>query len=192
MHADRTNRTALIIVALIAATAGLFGVLVGYGVLGDGPQHRSLLHNPVSRFFGREHTWLWPVLAVAGAILTLACLYWLYVLLFSTDRAHAIRLTGQHDEGGRTTLNPAALTQAVAGEIAGYPGVSAARARLLGDMWKPTLVVTAVLEDSADLASLRRRIEHEAIAHARTAVDDPTLPVQLDLTVTTKRAGRAA
>ena len=53
-------------------------------------------------------------------------------------------------------------------------------------------MVTAILEETADLAALRQRIETEALTHARTALDNPDLAVQLDLTVTTRRATRVS
>src|SRR4051794_34635140 len=151
MHADRTNRVALIIVAIIAVVAGTLGALAGFGVFGDSVQHRPLVDNPVSDFFAREGEWLWPVVAVAAALLTLVCLRWLWVLLFSTDRAGDLRLTGDHSLG-RTTLSARALRDAVTEEVESYPGVSSARSRLIGDQYTPTLVITADLDDSADLA----------------------------------------
>jgi len=70
--------------------------------------------------------------------------------------------------------------------------VNSARARLLGEPQDPELVVTAALEETADFAALRQRIETRALTHARTAVGNPSLPTQLDLTVTTKRSTRVA
>ena len=118
---------------------------------------------------------------------------WLLALLFSTDRAGDLPITGRPGgSAGRTTLAARALTEAVAEEIESYRGVSSARARLLGDPADPELVVTAVLEETADLAALRQRIETSALAHARSAVGNPSLPAQLDLTVTTKQSSRVS
>lgn len=191
MHADRTNRTVLVILGLLATLVGVFGALAGYGAFGDSVQHRPLIDNPVSRYFGEHGDWLWPVVAVGCGLVALACLYWLWVLLFSTDRSGNLRLAGDRS-AGRTTLAHAALTNAVSGEVASYPGVASARSRLIGDPYRPRLVITAVLEESADLAAIRRRIETQAAAHARQALDQPDLPVQLDLTVTGRRDRRVA
>jgi hypothetical protein len=191
MHADRTNRAALIVLALIAAAAGILGALAGFGLFGESAQHRPLVDNPVSRYFGREGEWLWPVVALVAGLVTLACLYWLWVLLFSTDRTGDLRLAGDHG-AGRTTLAAGALTDAVTEEVGSYTGVSSAGSRLIGDPYSPALVITADLEDSADLAAVRRRIETEAARHARQALDRPDLPVQLDLTVTSRRTRHVA
>jgi hypothetical protein len=191
MHADRTNRIMLILLAVALTAAGVVGALAGFGALGPVTKHGELPANRVGAYFGRHGDWLWPVIAAVALIVALAALRWLLALLFSTDRAGDLPLTGDRS-AGRTTLSTAALTDAVASEIDSYPGVHSARARLIGDPRAPTLVVTATLEESADLPGLRRRIEANAVEHARQALDDPELPVRLDLTVTTRQAHRAA
>ncbi len=82
------------------------------------------------------------------------------------------------------------MTRAVTDEIESYRGVSSADARMIGHADDLTLVVTATVEDTADLPALRERIESEALAHARAALDDPELPIQLDLTVATGQSAR--
>jgi hypothetical protein len=191
MHADRTNRIMLILFAITMIAAGTVGALAGFGALGSVTKHGELPANRVGAYFGRHGDWLWPAIAALALIVALLALRWLLALLFSTDRAGDLPLTRDRS-GGRTTLSAVALTDAVATEIDSYPGVHSARARLIGDPHAPTLVVTATLEESADLAGLRQRIEANAVEHARQALDDPELPVRLDLTVTTRRSHRAA
>ena len=191
MHADRTNRTMLILFALALTAAGVAGALAGFGAFGQATKHEVLVSNQLSDYFGRHGDWLWPVSAAVAAIIALLALRWLLALLFSTDRAGDLPLTGDRS-AGRTTLSAAALTDAVTAEIDSYPGVHSARARLIGDPLAPTLVVTATLEESADLSGLRRRIESDAVRHARQALDNPQLPVRLDLTMTNRQAQRAA
>jgi hypothetical protein len=191
MHADRTNRIALLLLALLLIAAGLDAGAASLGLYGRGTQHGRLMANPTGRFFGAQGAWLWPVLAAAALIVMMLALRWLAALLFSTDRSGDLPIA-PHGRPGRTVLAAGALTDAVAGEIESYRGVDTARARLIGDSGRPRLVVTATLEQTADLAALRQRIETEALTHARTALDDPALAVQLDLTVTTRRASRVS
>jgi len=191
MHADRTNRILLILLALALTAAGVAGALAGFGAFGQRIKHQALLSEQLSDYFGRHGDWLWPVIALAAAIIALLALRWLLALLFSTDRAGDLPLTGDR-AAGRTTLSAAALTDAVAAEINSYPGVHSARARVIGDPFAPTLVVTAALEENADLSGLRRRMETQAVRHARQALDNPELPVQLDLTITSRQAQRTA
>lgn len=191
MHADRTNRAMLILFALALTGAGVAGALAGFGAFGRATKLDVLVSDQMSDYFGRHGDWLWPVIAAAAAIIALLALRWLLALLFSTDRTGDLPLTGDRS-AGRTTLSAAALTGAVSAEIDGYPGVHASRARLIGDPMAPTLVITATLEESADLAGLRRRIESSAVRHARQALGNPELPVRLDLTMTNRQAQRAA
>jgi hypothetical protein len=191
MHADRTNRIMLILFGLALTAAGVAGALAGFGALGQPTKHDILLSGQVRDFFGRHGDWLWPVIALAAAIIALLALRWLLALLFSTDRTGDLPLTGDRS-GGRTTLSAVALTDAVTSEIDGYSGVDSVKARLIGDPLAPTLVVSATLEESADLPGLRQRIENNAVRHARQALDNPELPVRLDLTVTSRQAQRAA
>lgn len=189
MHADRTNRSVLIVFALLLIAAGAGAGAASVGVFGTPVKHRSLLHHAVGDFYGRHGDWLWPATAVAALLMVLLAARWLLALLFTTDRARDLRIPGGGGPG-RSTLAPAALTEAVVEEVQSYRGVDSARARLIGDPANPNLVLTATLQDTADLPALRRRIQTGALAHARAALDRPDLPAQLDLTVTTKRASR--
>jgi hypothetical protein len=191
MHADRTNRIMLLLLAVLLIAAGLAAGAAFIGVFGAATRHSPLIANPTGNFIGAEGDWLWPVAAVTAAMVVLLALRWLLALLFSTDRSGDLLI---HPGGpaGRTTLATGALTEAVVEEIESYRGVNSARARLLGEPQDPELVVTAALEETADFASLRQRIETRVLTHARTAIGNPSLPTQLDLTVTTKRSTRVA
>jgi hypothetical protein len=191
MHADRTNRTMLLLLAVLLIGAGASAGAASLGAFGTATQHSSLVANPTGDFIGTQGDWFWPVAAVAALIVALAALRWLLALLFSTDRSGDL-LIHPGSSGGRTTLATGALTEAVAEEVESYRGVSSARARLLGDPADPGLVVTATLEETADFAALRQRIETGALTHARGAVGNTSMPAQLDLTVTTRRSTRVA
>jgi hypothetical protein len=189
MHADRTNRLMLDVLALLLIAAGVAGGAASLGAFGTPARHSPLTANRVGSFIGTQGAWLWPVAAVAAVILVLLALRWLLTLLFSTDRSGDLPISSA-SSGGQTTLAAGALTEAVVEEIENYRGVHSARARLIGDPEDPELVVTATLEETADLAALRHRIETGALTHARMAIGDPSLPTQLDLTVTTRRSTR--
>lgn len=190
MHADRTNRTALTVFGLLLLAAGVAGLLASVGTFGKSFSHTALFDNRVSRYFGQQGTWLWAVIATAAAVLALLALRWLYVLVTSTDRAGDLTVRGDRSNG-RTVLRPAALAAAVQSEIATYRGVESVKARVLGDPTHPHLVVTATLAAAAELTAVKHRIESEALAHARQALDLSDLPIQLDLEVTRTNLTRA-
>ena len=194
MHADKTNRTMLILLAVLLIAAGAAGLVAGFGVLGAGTRHGALTHNRIGAFIGRNGDWLWPVVALVALVIVYLALRWLFTLLTSTDRSGdlPVRSDGDGSIRGRTTLGSSAVTSAVTEEIGTYRGVQSARARIIGDAEDPTLAVGVTLEQTADLAGLRHRIETEALTHARQALDKPELPILLDLAITTKRATRTA
>jgi hypothetical protein len=189
MHAERTNRVMLLVLALLLIAVGAAAGAASIGVFGTATRHSPLIANPTGRFIGAHGGWLWPAAAVAAVILVLLALRWLLALLFSTDRAGDLPII-PGGSAGRTTLAPRALAEAVAEEVESYRGVNSVQTRLIGDPANPQLVVTAALEETADFASLRQRIETNALAHARTAVGNPSLAAQLHLTVTTKSSTR--
>lgn len=180
MHADRTNRVALAVFGLLVLAVGAAGMVTSTGVFGAAFSRRTLLDNRVSGYFSHHGGWLWPAIAGACLLLALACLRWILALLASTDRAGEITIPGSADQG-TTILQPAALTDALTREISAYHGVDAAKGRVIGDGRNPEVVLTVSATPSADLYALHRRIEAEALAHARQALGKPSLPIQLDL-----------
>lgn len=182
MHADRTNRAVLVVFGVLLLAVGIAGLGASVGWFGTSFSHHVLFDNRVSRYVGNHGTWLWPLLAVACVVAILIVLRWLVALLLSTDRAGDVLLPGDRS-AGRTMLRPGALASAVRAEIESYRGVEAVKARVLGDPSRPELVITASVAASADLDAVRRRIEAEALTHARQAMASPELPIQLDLDV---------
>jgi hypothetical protein len=179
MHADRINRTVLLIVGLLMAAAGLAVTLASSGTFGTAWAARVLTDNRVSTYAGGQGRWLWPVIGVVALVILLLALRWLVAILFGTDRIRDLGLrTGDRD---RVTLAGSAVGDAVSAEIATYRGVRAARAKLTGSDERPVLAIRVDTDLDADLAAVRDRIERDAVAHARQALDRPDLPVRLDL-----------
>lgn len=182
MHADRTNRVMLVVLALLLIAVGGASLAASFGTLGGAVQHRPLSVNRVGTFISDNGDWLWPLIAVIAGAVVLFALRWLLALLVSTDRLGDLNVAAQPGMG-TTTLDTGALTDAVAAEIRTYQGVDSARARMIGDPEAPNLVVDATLEADADFTTVRDRIQNQALTNARTALADPGLPIRLNLTV---------
>jgi hypothetical protein len=71
-----------------------------------------------------------------------------------------------------------------------YHGVSSANARVLGDPGNLRLFVAVAVLTTADIAELRRRIETQALAHARQAIGKPDLPIRMHLDVSEAETAR--
>jgi hypothetical protein len=181
MHADRTNRTALIVFGLLVFAAGGAGMAASVGAFGQGFAHRTLFDNRVSAYVG-HHAWVWYAAAGLCLIIFLLALRWIVALLISTDRAGDIPIPVASDEG-TTKLVPAALTGALTREISTYHGVDSVHGRIIGDAHDPEVVLAVTASETADLHALHQRIESEALAHAREAIGKADLAIQLDLAV---------
>jgi len=180
MHADRTNRFMLILFGLLVLLAGAAAMAASAGVFGAAYSRQALFANKVSDYVGHHGGWIWPAAAFGCLLIALATLRWILALLVSTDRVGDITIPGG-TELGTTSLHPAAITSALAREISSYHGVDTAKGRVIGDGHDPEIVITVTPATSADLHALHRRIETEALAHARQALGRPSLPIQLDL-----------
>lgn len=182
MHADRTNRTALTVLALLLLAAGAGAMLASTGLLDKALKHKTLFDNSISRYIGAHGSWLWAAAAVACAILAVLALIWLKALLLSTDRAGDLTVSGDRSRGA-TVITSSAITSALSDEVQTYRGVDSAKARILGDTHDPEVILTVTATRTANLGRLRARIESDALTHLRHALDNPTLPIQLDLRV---------
>ncbi|WP_375482036.1 alkaline shock response membrane anchor protein AmaP [uncultured Jatrophihabitans sp.] len=189
MHADRTNRAALIVFALVLIAGAGAGIAASWGVFGRTFQHHALTDNSVSHYVGRHGIWLWWAAAGVALVVVLLALRWLLALLFSTDRSGDLNVASGGGSG-RTSLSSSALTEAVAEETESMSGVESAKARLIGDPDDPELVLEARIRHDADLAGLHTRIVEGPIAHARTATGRDDLPVRLDLKVSAANGPR--
>lgn len=189
MHADRTNRFLLGLFGLLVLLAGAAGMIASTGGFGAAFAQRTLFDNQVSRYIGNNGDWFWAAAAFACLLVFLAALRWIVALLISTDRAADITVPGDKEQG-TTKMPPSALTGALVGEIETYHGVDAAKGRVIGSASDPRVVITVTAAPTADLSALYRRLENQALTHARHALGDPGLPIQLDLHVSRRAPAR--
>lgn len=191
VYAQRASRVILTVVGLLILAAGVAGLLAGAGVLGSGIANRNLLANPVARYIGRHDAWVWPLAAAVAFVVACAALWWLLAMLFASGHLDEVRIAAP-GETGRTRLSADALTDAVDDEIEGYPGVRGSHSRLLGDEHRPRLSVRVQADRDTNLGALCQRLEAGALAHARSALSSPDLPIRLDIEVSRHAPSRVA
>ena len=171
---DTANRTVLTLLGLLLLGGGAVGLAASSGAFGDPP---PVL--PVSaRRFEDDQPWFWWAVAGAGLLIALLALRWLLAQLH-TDRLSRLDLT-RDDREGRTVVHAGALTDAVEDEATALRGVSGASAHLRDSRGR-RLSLTVDLSDHADIAEVRDTLEGRVVSHARQAVDDPDLPVDIEL-----------
>jgi hypothetical protein len=187
MHADKTNRIALTLLGLVLLVIGAGAMALSVGLFGSARSRQPLFANPVSHYVGAHGSWIWAAAAALAVLVALLMLRWLAALLLSTDRAGdlEIRRDGDAEPRGTGVVKSAAVNKAVIAEIETYRGVASAKSRTLGDTDEPRLALTVTVDKAENLDSVRRRVEADAIAHVRQALDSPALPVLLDLTIAT-------
>lgn len=171
---DTANRTLLALLGLLLLGGGAVGLAASFGAFGDPP---PVLPEPARRFEDQQ-PWFWWAVAGVCLLIALLALRWLLAQLH-TDRVGRLDLT-RDDREGRTVVHAGALTEAVEEEAQSLRGVVGASARLVEDRAR-TLTVAVELADYADVAEVRRALEDRVVAHARQAVDDPDLPVDIEL-----------
>lgn len=174
------NRGLVGLLGLVLLTAGGLGLALGFGAFGNG--RHPLLPQPM-RNFAQDQPWFWWAVAAGSLVLALLGLRWLLAQLH-TDRVSRMDLTAD-DRDGLTTVHASALTDAVEAEAEAVRGVAGASAQLR-DQRGRRLALAVDLADHADIAEVRRILEERVVSHARQAVDDPELPVDIQL-----RPGRA-
>ena len=179
---DTANRVALALWGLLLLAAGGLGLALGSGVFGQAP---PVLPEAV-RDSAAEQPWFWWAVAAACLLLALLGLRWLLAQLH-TDRVGRLDLTAD-ERDGRTVVHSGALTDAVEDEATALRGVSGASAQLRDDRGR-RLALAVDLTDHADIAGVRDALEQQVVGHARQAVDDPGLPVDIELRPSRRRAG---
>ena len=187
--AARLHRLLLLLLAVLLLAAGVLVLLTGLGTFGNRLSHRAVFDNAISRYVGDRGLWLWPVLAVAGLLLAYLALRW-FLTLFHLAGVPRVDLTAP-GAAGRTEVDSASITAAVTTQVEQYRDVTNATAQVQGNARDPHLAMTVTATADADLTLLRQRIEAEALADLRRALQRPDLTVRLDLKVSSKTAARS-
>lgn len=175
---DRLNRAGATVVALLLVAAGTYGLVRSFGGRGAGSDdpvwgddlRRTVVDN--AGLVGGMAVFLALLLAWTGW-------RWLRLQLLPTPSLRELRLAD--DQGGRTSVEAAAVTEAVARDVEAGPGVSTARVRVLGQHRSPLLDVRAEVAADADPLAVRRHVDEYVLPRARTGLGRDELPVTVRL-----------
>jgi hypothetical protein len=171
---DRVNRLVGTVVALVLVTVGGLGLLRSYGIVfDDEAMDDPVLLAQVRDWIADNDAWFWWAAFVVAIVLAVLGWRWLRVQLLPTPSLND--LTMARTEAGRTTLPTRALTDAVTRELEDDPEVTGARVRVVGSERSPALDVRASVADGADLEGVRHRVESDAVARTRAALERPDL-----------------
>ncbi|MEV5649810.1 alkaline shock response membrane anchor protein AmaP [Nocardia sp. NPDC052254] len=171
----RLNRLLLAVIGLLVLLAGAYAIVAYMGEL-------SWVDSDARLVPGTAEPSPWVFVAVvAGAVLVaLAVLRWLaaqFARLPGRVRWHI----GTVGNSGETLLNSNIAAAPVVADIESYPEVRSAQASLSGQARTPELHLVVTAEPDADLTELRRRIDTDAVARLRQALQVDAIPVSLEL-----------
>jgi hypothetical protein len=174
---NATNRTVLALIGLVLLAAGVGGLLLSLDLIGGGTGRRPVVPDLVAGFIIGT-SWLPWSAAAAALVVALLGLWWL-LAQFRVDWPTQLDLTGDRPDG-TTTLAAGALTDAVEDDAASIRGVTGASASLRS---QPTrrLDLTVDLAAFADLGEVRRRLEQQTATRTRQVIDQPNLPIWIEL-----------
>ena len=171
------NRTVLALIGLVLLAAGVGGLLLSFDMIANGTRQWPVVPDLVVQF-ANSTPWLPWAAAAAAVVVALLGLWWL-LAQFRVDWPGQLDLTGDRPDG-TTTLATGALTDAVEDDAASIRGVTGASASLRS---QPTrrLELTVDLAAFADLGEVRRSLEQQTAARTRQVIDQPNLPIRIEL-----------
>ena len=176
-RATTVNRTALIILGLLLAAAGVLGLVLSTGGFGQRRETSAVVPRDL-RTLAADSWWFWPALAVLALVVAVLGGRWLLAQAH-VDRLGRMDFTDNPREG-TTTLDASAITGALAAEVEEIHGVTGASAHLRARRG-PRVDLTVDLTRRADVAQVRNELETEVVPRLRQALDTPELPVSIQL-----------
>ncbi|GAY10546.1 alkaline shock response membrane anchor protein AmaP [Pseudonocardia sp. N23] len=162
------------LIGLLALLAGAGTALLAFGVFGSGRAERPLLDPMIVDALRSQPMVSRIVAIVVGVLLVVLGLVWAVRALAPERRPD---LSVDAGAGTSVVVTSAAVADAVAGQARSLPGISRARARMVGDERDPALRLTVWLAEDADVAEVCRRIPDEVLAAATDAFGGRVLPV---------------
>ncbi|TCK24913.1 alkaline shock response membrane anchor protein AmaP [Pseudonocardia endophytica] len=172
------SRWGITLLGLVLLAAGVLTVLLGLGVFGTNRPQRPLLDPMVTEFLGANQTAARVVAIVAGVLLLVLGLVWA-VRSLRPERRPDLVLDG--GPGTDIRVSASAAADAVAGGASELPGVTRARARMVGSATAPAVRATVWIDDDADVADICRRLDGEVLVQVRDALGLAALPVAVRL-----------
>jgi hypothetical protein len=174
---NATNRTVLVLIGLVLLAVGVGGLLLSLDLTGGATGRLPVVPDLVAGFVIGT-AWLPWAAAAAALVVALLGLWWL-LAQFRVDWPTQLDLTGDRPDG-TTTLAAGALTDAVEDDAASIRGVTGASASLRS---QPTRRLDLAIDVAAfaDLGEVRRRLEQQTATRTRQVIDQPNLPIWIEL-----------
>ncbi|WP_306370266.1 alkaline shock response membrane anchor protein AmaP [Nocardiopsis sp. CC223A] len=175
----RGNRQGLLLVGIVLLAAGAAAFAAGRGLFGAGMAGDALLNDAVRGALAAP----WMPYAVVAVAFVAAFLALRWLLVQGLDDTVG-RLVLERGADGRLEMPESVARGALEQEVAAYPGVRRARARLTESADAPHLRLALTLDDDADVAAVWRRVRSEALADLRRSLELETIPAVVRMSMT--------
>lgn len=160
MRVDAADRWGLGLLGVAATALGAAALLRAFGVLGD--ETTAVVDAEVDDWLARNADWTWAAGLAIAVLLGLLGVWWLATQVAPTRPGDG-ELVLHRSSVGTLQLDAHVAAAALEADLAGVPGVAAARARVHHERGAP--VVSMVLECShrASVDDVRSRVEHDVL-----------------------------
>ena len=147
---DGLNRFLLLVLGLVLAGAGAFGLAAGEGVFDDLDSPATVYGDVRDEAVADPDLWYAVVLGVSGIVLVLALL-WLFRQFASRPGGpHLSTVVVSAGRRGRTTLEPVAVAKAMAHDLETVDGVRTASVRIRSMGQEPAMRMRLTVDRAAD------------------------------------------
>lgn len=186
-------RWGLTLVGLVLLVAGVLTILLISGVFGADRRLRPVLDPIAVGVLTAQPMVSWIVATVAGLLLVLLGLLWAARALRPEARPDLVVDDGA---GTEIRIDASAAADAVADGALALPGVSRARARMVGSAARPAVRAVVWVDDDAEgslaetVAEVCRRLDAEVLTQVRDSLGLADLPVAVRLELDAGRPDR--
>ncbi len=182
------SRWGITLLGLVLLAAGVLTVLLTLGVFGTNRPQRPLLDPMVTDVLAANELATRLVAIAVGLLLLVLGLVWA-VRSLRPERKPDLVLDG--GPGTDIRVSASAAADAVADGASGLPGVTRARARMVGTAAAPAVRATVWVDDEADVADICRRLNEEVLVQVRDALGLAALPLAVRLELDTSSGNQS-
>ncbi|GAA3763596.1 alkaline shock response membrane anchor protein AmaP [Salinactinospora qingdaonensis] len=175
----RGNRWGLALVGLVLVASGLAALAVGLGLLGRARASAPLLGGAVTDTLGQA--WVPYAAVVLAVVVALLALWWM-VRQGRDDTVRRLRVEPE-PAAGITEMRSSTACDAFEDEVADYPGVRRARARMTESRSQPQVRLDLVLDADADASAIWREVRSQPLENLRCALELDRLPAVIRMSM---------
>lgn len=190
---DGLNRILLLVLGLLLTAAGGLGLAANQGAFDDRDLHAPdrIYDDARTEVLADPDLWYAVVLGASGVVLVLALVWLIRQFASRPGVPHLSTVVLHADRRGRTTVEPARLARAIAGDMEDVDGVRKASVRIFSTGREPVMRVRLDVERDADPDQLLERIK-PALRRAAESLDASDVDARIRIDFAGRDTSRVA